>query len=112
MAYFQAEATWRPDQSGKRLEVEIIFFQLTQADGGAPVSVADLLGEESPRERHILGHTVVADPDPITLIHVRRAALKWLRDTAGMTGTDCFELRISTQADVEFLDRLTALTAA
>lgn len=112
MAYYQAEATWRPDESGERLEVALEFFRLALSADGAPVGLGDLLGEDAPRERRSLGRMLVAEPALITPLRVRRAALEWLRDVAGMTGADSLEYRIATQADVEFLDRLTAPAAA
>lgn len=110
--YFQAEATWRPNSSGERLEVDLMFCQLFRLADDAPASLGNLIDDEHPNVRRMIGATKVSHPDLVTLLRVRKVALEWLRDNAGMTGSDSFELRVSTQADVEFLDRLAALTAA
>lgn len=110
--YFQVEATWRPDSSGERLKVDLTFCQLIRMADEAPASLGNLIDDEHPSVRRLIGATVVAHPGLVTLLQARRVALEWLRDNAGMTGADSFELRVSTQADVEFLDRLTALATA
>jgi hypothetical protein len=110
--YFQVEATWRPDSSGERLKVDLTFCQLIRLADEAPASLGNLIDDEHPSVRRQIGTVTVAHPELVTLLRARRVALEWLRDNAGMTGDDSIEFRLSTQADIAFLDRLTALTAA
>jgi len=112
MAYFQVEATWRPDQTGGRLEVDLAFYQLVRSADDKPTSLGDLMDGEFASVRRLVGTAKLAPKEPPTLLRVRRAALDWLRDHMSMRATDSFELRTATQADLAFLDRLAALALA
>lgn len=112
MAYYYVEATWKP--AGARLVVDVEFYR-TAASGSpmdADVSLGGLLAEDVALSRRLLGQIRIDDPFEITPLRVRRRAIGWLRDVAGMTGGDVLEMSRATQADIAFLDRLAALTAA
>jgi hypothetical protein len=112
MAYFFVKAAWRT--STDRVSVGLEFYRTARqgAPADADVALAELLADDLPLSRRVIGRAEVTDPLDVTPLRVRRIVIEWLRDNAGMTGTDMLEIERSAQVDADFLDRIAALAAS
>lgn len=107
MRRFRIEATWH---DGPEVRVEFERIESLSAEQVARMRASGMLrADDEPVGGLHLGQLVIEDPIAMTPKRVRRMALRWLAENAGMTETDSYEMQIAVRADLEALARLEAL---
>jgi hypothetical protein len=109
MARFYIEATWRSD--GVAVEMDRVE-PLTPERVQRMIERGVLRTEDDRLVRRRVGELTVPYPDGGFPKRVRRAALDWLAEHAGMTEADSFELQMATDDARQVLARLEALVSA
>ncbi|HEY1820389.1 MAG TPA: hypothetical protein VGG83_10700 [Trebonia sp.] len=108
MARYRIEATW--DDDGVRLQ----YGRATRIppEHEARMRERGMLGpDDEPVSIQQLGQSHITDKAQMTNKHVRRTALAWLAEHAGMTDADSYEMQLAVRSHLEALGRLEASTA-
>jgi len=113
MNRYRIDATWRLDDGDPsvRLEFEKIE-RYDEAQQARLVAVGMLRPDDDPVGRASIGELVVTELADMTPKRVRRTALAWLAENAGMRPEDSYELHTATQDAREVLARIEAAVSA
>lgn len=108
MRRYHIEATWHDGY----VEIELDrIAPLTPAQHQRMLDTGMMRPDDDPVARTEIGRIRVTDPAAMTPKRVRRAALAWLAEHAGMTDDDSYELQYAVRTDLDALARLEASPA-
>jgi hypothetical protein len=106
---FRIDATWYLEGEKPYAETVLEVFEPLTPEHAQHLSARGMLAQaDEPVARRELGRLKIYEPRSMTEKRVRSAALGWLREHAGMTDQDSYEMRIATKADLDVLARLEA----
>jgi hypothetical protein len=109
---FRIDATWYLDGEDPCVEVVFEIVEPLPPEHAQHLSARGVLAEaDEPVARRELGRLKVENLNRMTEKRVRAQALGWLRERAGMTPEDSYELRITTKADLDVLARIETAVA-
>lgn len=105
MRKFHIEATWR--ETGVQVQMDRII-PVPPEQAARMIERGILRADDEPVAREQIGEITITYPEGGIPKRVRRAALDWLTQHAGMTDDDTYELHVAVHADLEALARLEA----
>jgi hypothetical protein len=105
MRRFHVDATWRDGA------VEVTLDRIEPLDPQQHQRMLQrgmMKPDDDPVGRSEIGRIEITEPRQMTPKRVRRAALDWLAEHAGMSDDDSYEMQIAVKSDLDALTRLEA----